>query len=232
MRRPMTKAVLSVSAAGVMVVAAFAGTAIGPVAAAVRAHRDTLMCQQVTNCVTPRLYGDSTSVLGQALEVSPQISKLSNAPVVVAPYDSTELLQDWLYIDYGSVASYQSLGAFGLTAFDFSNYHSGELYALEFAPAGIPTGYCAANVSDKMVLRACNGSVFQTYIGIPDVVGGLVAPSGIYYFFEYALSVARVSAIAHHYAATGSRLPDVQVYFTTPRFDVNQWWGEGVMTPN
>ncbi len=162
--------------------------------------------------------------------VSPYVSSLSNAPVLVAPHDPTDIMQDWTYIDYGSVASYAPFGGFGLTAFDFRNYASGELYALEFNPAGIPSGYCAANVSDRMVLRTCNGSAFQTYIGISNVVGGLSAPSGQGYFFEYGLSLAQVSNNAHHDAATGSRLPGTQVYFTTPRNTVNQWWGQAIVT--
>jgi hypothetical protein len=149
---------------------------------------------------------------------------------VVAPYDSTSFLQDWTYIDYGTVSSYASSGGLGLTAFDFHNYPSASLYVVEFTPAGIPSGYCAANVSDRMQLRTCNGSAFQTYIVTPTVPGGLSTPSVTGQAWDYYLSLAQVSTTAHHYAATGSRISDTQVYFTTPRYNVNQWWGVRVLT--
>lgn len=228
MRKGFMKALIASSVTAAAAVAAGAG-AVVPASASVAAGAVpgyTAMCHTVSGCFTPRLYGDSVTPLGQAMELSPTVNSLRSAQVLVAPNDATSILQDWIYVDYGTASSYQAYGGIvGLTAFDYRNYGPAHLFALEFAPAGLPTGFCLANVSNTAVLRTCNGSVFQTFINTATAVGGLTTPTVTGYLFDYYLSAVQVANTAHHYAATGSRLGGVQVTFTTPRYQANEWWG-------
>ncbi len=199
-------------------IVAFAGPAsAAPVSAA--GHRATVQCLTLTTCTTLRQYDSTLAGPGLAMQAA---GAYPNAPIVVYPNDTTSFLQDWTYIDLGTVSSYYIPGPveqWGLTAFDFHTYGTDELYELEFSPAGIPTGLCAANVSNMMELRWCNGSKFQTAI-TANAIMAYTAPVG----FAYGLSLAQVSNTAHHYAGTGSLIAGTQITFRTVGNNATQWF--------
>ncbi len=62
-----------------------------------------------------------------------------------------------------------------LTDFFWFQYNMGTSYIAEFAPDGVASNYCVAQVSylSGLKLRRCNGSEFQRWIPIP-VTGGNV----------------------------------------------------------
>lgn len=170
----------------------------------------TAQCLTLTDCYTLREF-DGDSSPGLAMQAS---GAYGGAPIVVDPADSTNFLQDWLYVDLGTVSSYSDVGGveqWGLTSYDFANYGTDHLFEVEFAPAGIPTGYCAGNASNVLVVRTCNGSVYQTYIRAASVLGYTAHIVGFFFY----LSLAQQSNMAHHNAMTGSMTPGTQISFRT-----------------
>lgn len=215
-------AFLAASALAAVAVALSLGTA-GSASASVSwpaAQRATPECLVLPNCVSLYQFGpvNSPQLVLEATGVFP------NAPVIVNADDPTDSDQDWTYIDLGTVGIYQTAAfrnRFGLNGFDFANYGADEMYQLEFSPAGIPSGLCAANVANRMVLRTCNGSRFQTMISADKVRRMRTAPLSYY----YGLSVAQHAAVpAHHLSVTGSRFQGAQVIFTRPVISDNQFW--------
>ena len=220
----------AVAASLVTGIGAFAGPAsAAPVSTA--GHRATIQCQAVgVTCVTLRQYDTSTNTYGLAMEAS---GVYPNAPIVVDPYDNTSFLQDWTYIYLGTLSSYCSSGSpdqpdqWGLTAFDCVNYGTDTVYELEFSPAGIPTGLCAADVSLMMELRWCNGSKFQTAITAHTVLSYTAAPIAVSppsSHWGYGLALPQQSTPAHHYTATGSTIPGTQITFRTVGNYSTQWF--------
>jgi len=220
MRKRFTTAFLATSASVAATVALGLGAA-GSASASVASHKATPECLAQTNCVTPDLYSPS----GSPELVLQAAGLFKNAPVIVQPNDTTEFLQDWVYIDLGTVGSYYTedvSNTLGLTGFDNANYGSDELYQLEFSPGGIPSGYCAASVNNRMVLRWCNGSKFQTYIAADSILGAWNTADG-----TFGLSVVQAANAAHHNTATGSRSVGAQVTFQRPWNNNNQDWDSG-----
>ena len=205
-------------ATGVM---AFAGPAsAAPVSTA--GNRATPQCLATGTCITPRVYNSGVPTgPGLAMQAS---GVYPNAPIVTAPYDNTSYLQDWTFIDLGPLSGYCSSGSpdqpdqWGLTAFDCVNYGTDVVYELEFSPAGIPTGLCAADVSLVMELRWCNGSKFQTYLVAPSVLS-YTAATGFY----YGLALPQQNTSAHHYTLMGSTLPGTEFTFRTVGNYTTQW---------
>ncbi len=230
MRKLVTRALLMAPVAAVAVVAAVV-SAVPATAAVSWANlpapvpvAGTAQCHIQPDCVAVLLYGALGSGVEQALTVTSGHGSTGVVPVRGYPASSTDPGQDWTLVSYGRVSDYAATGGFGLTAFDFRNYPAGELFALEFTPGGIPTGYCAANVSEKMALRTCNGSVFQTFM-TQGAVGANVRgsrPGGV--LAGYLLSVVQERNIWHHNAATGSLLPNVQVTFGGVKQILTQIW--------
>ena len=196
----------------------------------------TPQCHVLPGCGSILLYGSPDNPFGQALTVTAGRGSRGSAPVVVHPDSITDPGQDWTLIFDGLVSAYAATGEYGLTAFDFANYGSARLISLEFTPAGIPTGYCAANVSERMVLRTCNGSVFQTFLLIGTTVAvrgtlayGLVRANSETSGVGVILSAVQAKSIYHHYAATGSLRYDVQVSFATLVARGIQAWNIGAV---
>jgi hypothetical protein len=110
-------------------------------------------------------------------------------------------------------------GMFGLTGFDAANYGSDGMYELEYSPAGVPSGFCAANIGDHLVLRWCRGSKWQIFIAAASLLGVWTATDGY-----YGLSVVQAQVAAHHRALTGSRLAGSRPRFIAPGNNINQYW--------
>lgn len=212
-----TAAMAAVSLATGLAIAGPASAA--PAAPAASAGgKATVQCLTLLDCDTLRQYDPTAAAAGLAMQIS---SFRGSTPIVVYPNDGTSFLQDWTYIDLGTVNSYNNGGIepWGLTAFDFANYGTDHLYEVEFSPAGIPTGYCAGNASNVLLLRSCNGSKYQTYIAAASVLGN-TAHTGFFYY----LSLAQVPNGAHHYALTGSLALNTGITFKTVGYYVTQWW--------
>ena len=208
---------LAMAAAAVTAMAVGLGAA-APASAAVTSHKTTVQCLTQVGCVTPDLYSDP----GWPELVLQATRARQNAPVIIAPGDSTEVRQDWTYVGIGSVGTYVALGrsgVLGLTGFDAANYGADGMYELEYSPAGVPSGFCAANIHDRLVLRWCRGSRWQTFIVAASVLGTWAATDGY-----YGLSVVRAHNAAHHEALTGSRWAGTEPRFVAPARNINQYW--------
>jgi len=221
MPRRLIRALFAVSASAAAA-ATLGLSAAGPASASVSrmsARQATPGCLVLPDCVSVYQFGP---MAGRQL-VLEATGAISNAPVISSAEDPTDAEQDWTYLDLGTVGSYHAEWArdpLGLTGFDVAHYGRDELYQLEFSPAGVPTGLCAANVADQMVLRDCNGSRFQTMISANGVRGGRTLPLS----YCYGLSVAQASVAARHLSVTGSRLPGERVTFSRPVTSGNQFW--------
>ncbi len=216
----LAKAFLAISAsagAAAAVVAAGLG-AVSPAGAAVVSHKATSQCQTQAGCVTPDLYSDPG---WPELALQATVAR-QNAPVIIAPRNSTEVRQDWIYVGIGTVGSYFTAGGsgvLGLTGFDAANYGGDGLYELEYSPAGVPSGFCAANIGDRLVLRWCRGSKWQTFIAAPSVLSTWFTTDGY-----FGLSVVQAHNSAHHRTLTGSRFVGAEPYFSSPAKNINQYW--------
>jgi hypothetical protein len=224
MRSRLIGAFFAMSASAAVTVSLGLGAA-GPASASAnwpRAHRATPECLVLPNCVSVYQFTRRNSPL-LVLEAT---GAVSNAPVILSADDPADSRQDWTYIDLGNIGTYKAeglRGTLGLTRFDLAHYGNDEMYQLEFSPAGIPSGFCAANVAKRMVLRVCNGSRFQTMISTNGIGGSGMSPLS----YWYGLSVAPASVAAHHLTVTGSRVPGAQVTFSRPVISNNQFWQPG-----
>jgi len=81
------------------------------------------------------------------------------------------------------------------------------------------------------VLRTCNGSVFQTFLGPlsrgapPQAPARFGIDDGT--FFGHWLSAVQQKNIYHHNAAAYSMLGNAQVTFTVPDYVTTQLWDFG-----
>jgi hypothetical protein len=186
------------------------------------AHGATPECLILPSCLSVYQFGpvSAPELVLQAAGAFP------GAPVVMAADDFRRPGQDWTYVDLGTVASYKHRGlrvTLPINKFDIVNYGPDEVYQLEFTPDGHASGYCAANVSNRMVLRVCNGSQFQTLIAVSVLGRGRGAPVS----YWYGLSAAHVPGAAEHLSVTGSRSAGAQVTFTVPVSSDQQFWQPG-----
>jgi hypothetical protein len=235
MRKRLFRACYAVSAAAGTTVALGLG-AVGANAsvATTHPHRDTPQCQAYNgsvNCVTWEQY-NGAGPLGLRIQAT---GGYANAPVIMAQRDTSDPTQDFIVTQLGRVTDNFNGGAntLGLNAYDNANYSKDELVSAEYAPGGVPTDLCLANVSNKLVLRQCNGLRWQTFIeatsttvvvnGLP--VGGnnplsVAIPVGS----AVILSCAHVFDNGQHLALTGSNTDGAQATFKHPTQNNLQFW--------
>lgn len=216
---------LTATAAGVAIMLLLGFSSAGQASVSAegpRAHRATPECLLLPNCVSVYQYGRviSWQFVLQAVGI------FSNAPVIVGTGDPGNPGQDWAYIDLGTVSDYQHQGLSGtlpLDRFDITSYGADEVYQLESSPGGHPSGYCAANVANRMLLRVCNGSKFQTFIAADSVGRGHASPAS----YCFGLSAVYAPVRAHHLMITGSRIRGTRVTFSRPVAGDSQFWQSG-----
>lgn len=218
MRVRKTRLLTGAAAAAVTVVLT---VGISAAVASVTGHMAKQLFQcglNLARCGTPLVYRP----YAQPLALQASASK-AGAPVVTEEADKNQVLQDWTYT---VVAPLDNLTAgtrerMGITAYDARAYQSAWIVRMQLTPAGRSTGLCAANVDDALVLRPCNGSVYQAFIqtktanGVRAIVG------------YFGLSMAQAPNVpGHHLAATGSFRRGTQVVFDTPASSDLQYWYE------
>ena len=198
----------------------WAGTA-GPASASAARPGTQLAtpgCLLLPNCVSLYRYGRP----GPPELVLEAAGEHTGAPLIVGVSNPANLNQDWTYIGLGTVAHYrrQELpDPLHLSAFDVSQYGSAELYQLEFSPGGAASGLCGANVGNKLMLRGCNGSRFQTLLSAARVRSRMAPPG---YF--YGLSAAQASVPGHHLAISGPGQAGSRIALARPGPGIGQLW--------
>jgi hypothetical protein len=221
MPRHLIRAFLALSASAAVTVTLGLAAARPANASEVRmsAHRASPECLILPNCVSLYQFSPANS----AQLVLEATGAVRGAPVILSAEDPADPGQDWTYIDLGTVGGYRTQGLpriMRLSRFDVARYASDEMYQLEFSPAGFPTGFCAANIANRMKLRACNGSRFQTMISASDIRGVGASPLS----YSYGLSVVQAAVAAHHLSVTGSRSEGAKVTFSRPVNSSNLFW--------
>jgi hypothetical protein len=260
MRKHLFSVRAAASVAAGITVALCLGAA-GASASVHRTHPDTPQCQAYNSgapahCVT-WAEASGTGTLGLRITAS---GGYVNAPVIMTQTDSSDPMQDFLVTTLGTVSQYWNGGGndLGLNAYDNTEYGNDELVSAEFAPGGVPTDLCLANVSDKLKLRRCNGLRWQTFIeatsvqahcsgGAPSGPGGqtplgIVVPFGNPGSYDCAagpavppvnisamlLSCAHVFDNGQHLAMTGSNTDGAQGRFTHPTQSNLKFWAYAV----
>jgi hypothetical protein len=230
MRKRLLRACSAVSAVAGVTMALGLGAA-GAASASVATHRDTPQCQAygggTTQCITWAEFAGGGS-LGLRITAT---GGFVNAPVIMTQNDGSDPMQDFLVTNLGTVTTYFNGGAndLGLNAYDNTNYTNDELVSAEFAPGGVPTDLCVANVNDKLVLRQCNGLRWQTFIEATSIVEGGIGggnPLSVTIPNNSALilSCAHVFDNGQHLALTGSNIDGVQGTFSHPHQTNLQFW--------
>jgi hypothetical protein len=239
MRKRYFRACFATSAAaGITVALGLSAVGANASVAVHRTHRDTPMCQAYNgslNCVTWAQV-DPTGVpptLGLRIEAT---SGAVNAPVIMSQTDTSNPMQDFIVTPIGRVTDYWNGGGndIGLNAYDNANYGTDEVVVAEFAPGGVPTDLCVANVNNKLVLRTCNGLRWQAFIEAnsdPDVVagvtiGGAMGPLSVLTPGDSTmlLSCAHVFDNGQHLAMAGSNVDGAQATFKHPVQSQLQFW--------
>jgi hypothetical protein len=262
MRKHLFRACSAASAAGITAALCLGSTAASAsVAMPGSTHPDTPQCQAYNSggtlhCIT-WAQSSGTGTLGLRITAT---GGYVNARVLLTQADSSDPMQDFLVTTLGTVSQYFNNGAndLGLNAYDNVEYGNDELVSAEFAPGGVPTDLCLANVNDKSVLRRCNGLRWQTYIeatsvrahctsGVPSGPGGqtplgIVVPFGNPGSYNCAgdpavppasistmlLSCAHVFDNGQHLAMTGSNTDGAQGKFRHPTQNNLQFWAYAV----
>lgn len=193
--------------------------------AAPRGHGFTVQCGVTANCVTPDVYASAGPEA-----VLQATSGAGGSPIVTGTPDTTNLLQDWRYIYYGTVASLTNNGdgpfSYGLTSEDYSLYGTSPVFGLQLAPAGVPTNKCAANIGFRLTLRSCRSGPWQRFIGTPECVSvPLLSKDGLYW-----LSAVHAGNFAAHDAVTAGPLGG-QVSFSFPTGVNAQNWDDNDNAP-
>jgi hypothetical protein len=217
LRDSKTRAMTAVSAAAVTVVLALGLT--GAIAAVAGDGLPAIdKCGiEVPRCGTPLVYRPVTKHLG--LQAS---AKHADAPLVIQEEDPGQPLQEWMYLPVGRMDKLSRTVSqrMRVTAFDIRHYRSAWLVRLELTPGGTPSGWCAANVHDALMLERCNGGINQTFIQSRTANGNRAIVG------YYGLSmIQRAQMPGHHAAATGSYRRGTQVVFSKARrIDLQYWY--------
>jgi hypothetical protein len=241
MRKRYFRAWYAASAAAGITVALGLGAVSANASVAIhRSHHDTPMCQAYNangNCQTWEQYNGG-GTLGLRITAT---GGYVNAPVIMTQRDTSDPMQDFIVTPLGRVTDYWNFGAndIGLNAYDNANYTNDLVVLAEFAPGGVPTDLCVANVNNKLVLRQCNGLRWQAFIAANSdadtagpgpmaglTVGGSMGPLSIVVPFESTmlLSCAHVFDNGQHLAMTGSNVDGAQATFKHPTQNNLQFW--------
>jgi hypothetical protein len=166
MRQRCFRACVAAAAGGTVAVVCLAPAAATAAVTGHGPHRDTPQCLAYNSggpvhCVT--WAQDSGGSPGLRITAT---GGYVNAAVIMTQADHSDPMQDFLVTPLGTVTAYFNGGNndLGLNSYDNVNYGNDELVSVEFAPGGVPSDLCLGNVSNKLLLRHCNGLRWQTLI--------------------------------------------------------------------
>jgi hypothetical protein len=213
MRGLVTRALAAAGA-----VAIFAGLGTGATAAAsVRPSRVPGIegcSQQIPNCGTLMVYRpfhDGLALQAHAAKVRSRIE--------VRAADPAQPLQDWTWVDLGTVANTVGRrGLLGITGDDIRTYGADHVIRLELTPSGRRSRLCAANAGG-LELRRCHVTPAQAFIEARSANGNGAIVG------HYLLSLVQAPHVkGQHEAATGSYIEGRQVRFNTAVSSDLQYW--------